>query len=86
MQRQQTSDSGDFEAVLIEEIEILKNSERRLQRLYPHLRTQPQLRDYFLMELSAVRQRADRLNAVLNPLATRTAAAVVESPVLRPAA
>ena len=63
-----TSRAKDFDSVLVEEIEILKQGERRLQQLFPRLRLEPQLRDYFLLELTAVRQRADRLNAVLNPV------------------
>ena len=68
MRQIRTHRSEDFEAMLVEELKILKNGERHLQRLFPKLRSQPQLRDYFLLELSAVRQRADRLNAVLNPV------------------
>lgn len=58
----------DFDAVLVAELETLRNGEKHLQRLYPQLRYRPELRDTFLRTLSEMRQRADRLNAVLNPL------------------
>jgi hypothetical protein len=75
----------DFDAILLQEIEILKAGERRLEKLFAQLRTRPQLRDCFLMELSEVRQRADRLSAVLNPFPLVMPSAV-ESPGMRPAA
>jgi len=58
----------DLDAILIAELETLRDGERRLQRLFPKLRNQPQLRERFLMELAAIEQRAERLDAVLNPL------------------
>ena len=83
---QQRNTGDEFDAVLLQEIEILKNAERRLEQLFPRLRTQPQLRDSFLMQLAEVRQRADRLNAVLNPLGSCVISTPVESPSMRPAA
>jgi hypothetical protein len=86
MQRRQTTKSGDFEAILVEELTILKKGERRLQQLFPRLRSQPQLREYFLLELTAVRQRADRLHAVLDPVCMGETQIPVEAPTMRPAA
>lgn len=80
------SGSEDFDTVLLQELKILKNSERRLQRLFPKLRSQPQLRDYFLLELTAVRQRADRLSAVLDPLCELELPAAYDMPTVSPAA
>ena len=63
-----TRTDDDFDAVLVAELETLRNGEKHLQRLYPQLRHRPELRDTFLRTLAEMRQRADRLNAVLNPL------------------
>lgn len=63
-----TRSDDDFDAILIAELETLRNGEKQLQRLYPQLRNRPELRDSFLRTLFEVRQRAERLNAVLNPL------------------
>ena len=89
MRRIQNASCEDFDAALIEEIRILKQGERRLEQLYPRLQSQPQLREYFLLELTEVRQRADRLNAVLNPMCVAdwpASRAVYESPTMSPAA
>jgi hypothetical protein len=53
---------------VLTELEIVKSSEERLERLFPKLRLNPQLQDGFLQELAAVRKRADRLDAILNGL------------------
>ncbi len=58
----------DFDELLVAELETLRAGEQRLECLYSKLRLQPQLRELFLQELAEVRQRADRLEAVLNPL------------------
>ena len=58
----------DFEGILVAELEALRKGERHLKRLYPRLQTKPQLREQFLNQLAEVKQRADRLNAVLSPL------------------
>ncbi len=58
----------DFDAVLVAELEALRSGEQRLRRLYPQLQGCPQLRESFLRDLAAIQQRADRLDAVLNPL------------------
>lgn len=86
MRQIQTSSREDFDAVLVEELKILQNSERRLEKLFPKLRSQPELREYFLLELTEVRQRADRLNGVLNPLRIGEVPIAAEAPTFRPAA
>jgi hypothetical protein len=86
MQRISTPRAKDFDSVLVEELKILKQGERRLQQLFPRLRLEPQLRDYFLLELTAVRQRADRLNAVLNPVCIGDLPACCENSTVSPAA
>jgi len=58
----------DFDELLVAELESLRIGEQRLERLYSRLCVEPRLRDYFLQELAEFRQRADRLDAVLNPL------------------
>lgn len=57
-----------FDKFVLTELEIVKSSEERLERLFPKLRLNPQLQDGFLQELAAVRKRADRLDAILNRL------------------
>jgi len=86
MQRITTPRAKDFDSVLVEELKILKQGERRLQQLFPRLRLEPQLRDYFLLELTAVRQRADRLNAVLNPVCVGDLPACCKTSTVSPAA
>jgi hypothetical protein len=62
---------GDsFDIFLLTELQIVKSSEDRLRRLFPKLRLQPRLQEFFLQELAEVRQRADRLNAILNSFDT----------------
>lgn len=76
----------DFDAVLVAELVTLRDGERRLQRLFSRLRSQPQLRNRFLMELAAIEQRAERLDAVLNPLEFFDASAALAHPTFTPAA
>jgi len=76
----------DFDAILVAELKTLRDGERHLQRLFSRLRSQPQLRDRFLMELAAIQQRAERLDAVLNPLTFFDAPAAFVTPTLSPAA
>jgi hypothetical protein len=76
----------DFDAILVAELETLRDGERRLQRLFSRLPNQPQLRDRFLMELAAIQQRAERLDAVLNPLKFFDPAAPLSNPTFSPAA
>lgn len=59
---------NNFDAIVVAEIQLLRNGERRLQRLYSDLRAKPQLRPHFLHELTELQLRADRLDAVLNPV------------------
>jgi len=78
---------ADFDTILVSELEMLHESEERLKRLYPQLPKKPYLHDFFLSELSAVKQRTDRLHAVLNPCeAFEPLAAELSNPPLRPAA
>ena len=78
---------NDFDAILVAELETLREGETRLKRLYPQLRQKPQLRESFLRELAAVQQRAERLHAVLNPCeAFEPPLAAFSIPSLSPAA
>jgi len=78
---------SDFDAILVSELETLREGEKRLRRLYPQLRKKAQLRTLFLHELAEVQQRAKRLHAVLNPCeAFEPAAAAFSSPTVSPAA
>jgi len=78
---------ADFDTILVSELEMLREGEERLKRLYPQLPKKPHLRDFFLSELSVVKQRARRLHAILNPYeAFEPAAADFSAPQLRPAA
>jgi ferritin-like metal-binding protein YciE len=58
----------EFENVLIAELEELHKTEKALQRMYPRLKRKPQLRTHFLRQLADMQQRAQRLDAVLNPV------------------
>ena len=78
---------ADFDAILVSEVEALRAGEERLNRLYPQLPKKPHLRDFFLSELSAVKQRAQRLHAILNPFeAFEPVASEFSAPQLSPAA
>jgi hypothetical protein len=78
---------ADFDTILLSELEMLREGEQRLKRLYPQLPKKPHLRDFFLSELSVVKQRAQRLHAILNPYeAFEPVAADFSVPQLRPAA
>jgi ferritin-like metal-binding protein YciE len=57
----------DFESALVAELQHLRTSERKLQRMYPRLKTAPQLRSEFVEQLAEMQLRAERLDAVLNP-------------------
>jgi hypothetical protein len=59
---------NNFDALVVAEIQMLRNGERRLQRLYSDLQAKPQLRPHFLHELAQLQMRADRLDAVLSPV------------------
>jgi ferritin-like metal-binding protein YciE len=68
MKVKSTPSQDEFENVLMEELEELRKSEKALQRLYPRLKTRPQLRARFLLQLADMQQRAHRLDGVLNPV------------------
>lgn len=57
----------EFESALISELVELRKSEKALQKMYPRLKSKPQLRTRFLQQLAEMQQRAHRLDAVLNP-------------------
>ncbi len=58
----------DFETAVIAELRHLRTSEKLLQRMYPRLKGAPQLRNRFLDQLAEMQRRAQRLDAVLNPV------------------
>jgi ferritin-like metal-binding protein YciE len=58
----------EFENALVAELEELRRSEKALQKMYPRLKTKPQLRTVFLKQLADMQERAYRLDAVLNPV------------------
>jgi hypothetical protein len=59
---------------LLTELQILRSGEERLQRLFPSLGLHPQFQKLFLQELAEVRERADRLDGILNCSNTFSAA------------
>jgi uncharacterized coiled-coil DUF342 family protein len=63
---QTAASSGSFDRFVRTELEIVRSSEERLERLFAKLRLNPQLENCFLQELAAVRKRAERLDAILN--------------------
>jgi ferritin-like metal-binding protein YciE len=63
-----TRSQDDFENALMAELEELRKSEKALQKMYPRLKTTPQLRTIFLRQLADMQHRAHRLDAVLNPV------------------
>jgi ferritin-like metal-binding protein YciE len=63
-----TAVQEEFESVLIAELEELRKSEKALQKMYPRLKSKPQLRVHFLQQLADMQLRAQRLDAVLNPI------------------
>ena len=76
----------DFDAMLVAELKTLRDREQHLQQLFSRLKRQPQLRDRFLVDLAALRQRTERLDAVLNPLQAFHSAGAFAAPTLTPAA
>ena len=56
-----------LDTLLLAELEVVRNGEERLRRLYPKLQQQPQLQECFLQALAELQQRADRLDAILSP-------------------
>jgi ferritin-like metal-binding protein YciE len=65
----------EFESVLVGELEQLRTSEKALQKMYPRLKSTPQLRVRFLQQLAEMQQRAHRLDGVLNPVGAHQLAA-----------
>ena len=63
-----THSQDEFENVLLAELEGLRRSEKALQRMFPRLKSKPQLRARFLVQLADMERRASRLDAVLNPI------------------
>jgi hypothetical protein len=58
----------EFEIAVVAELRHLHTSEKLLQRMYPRLKAKPYLRDRFMQQLAEMQMRADRLDAVLNPI------------------
>jgi len=58
----------EFENVLLAELQELRRTEKALQKMYPRLKSKPQLRTRFLQQLADMQQRAYRLDAVLSPV------------------
>jgi ferritin-like metal-binding protein YciE len=63
-----TPSQDEFENALLAELQELRRTEKALQKMYPRLKTKPQLRPHFLEQLADMQQRAYRLDAVLNPV------------------
>ena len=60
----------EFENILLAELQELRRTEKSLEKMYPRLKSKPQLRQHFLEQLADMQQRAYRLDAVLNPTAS----------------
>jgi hypothetical protein len=56
---------------ILVEVDRLRSERNRLERLYPHLESKPQLRIEFLTDLAALQVRADRLDTLLTPAPAR---------------
>jgi hypothetical protein len=76
MNKTSKDSKNNFDAIVVAELQLLRTGEQRLERLYSHLQTKPQLRTHFLRELADLQLRADRLDAVLNPGTTGSPAYV----------
>jgi ferritin-like metal-binding protein YciE len=81
MQVQREFERDEFESALVAELVELRRSEKALQKMYPRLKSKPQLRERFLEQLAEMQQRAHRLDAVLNPLGALHFAEAVSAPV-----
>jgi hypothetical protein len=64
-----------LENIVITELVYLRESEDRLQRLYTHLGKKPHLRDEFMSELAELQMRADRVDALIDPMPLRCSTA-----------
>ena len=71
----------EFESALVAELVELRKTEKALQKMYPRLKSKPQLRTRFLQQLAEMQERACRLDAVLNPLGALQFAQAVPAPV-----
>ncbi len=60
--------TDEFETAVVAELRLLRRSEKLLQTMYPRLKSRPQLRTRFVQQLAEMQQRAQRLDAVLNPV------------------
>jgi ferritin-like metal-binding protein YciE len=60
--------SDEFETAVVAELRLLRKSEKLLQSMYPRLQSTPQLRARFVEQLAEMQHRAQRLDAVLNPV------------------
>ena len=60
--------NDEFETAVLAELQHLRKCEKRLQTMYPRLESMPQLRGRFVQQLGEMQLRAQRLDAVLNPV------------------
>jgi ferritin-like metal-binding protein YciE len=60
--------SDEFETAVVAELRLLRRSEKLLQTMYPRLSSMPHLRARFVEQLAEMQHRAQRLDAVLNPV------------------
>jgi len=74
-----TPSRDEFESALLTELQELRRTEKALQKMYPRLKSMPQLRPHFLEQLADMQQRAYRLDAVLNPVGALQPAPLVPS-------
>ena len=66
MARIASSNTIQIKTALIAAVDRLRVREKRLEKLYGKLGSQPQLRRRFLLELAELRDHAERLDAVLD--------------------
>jgi ferritin-like metal-binding protein YciE len=76
----------EFETAVVAELRLLRRSEKLLQTMYPRLRSMPHLRPRFVQQLAEMQHRAQRLDAVLNPVGAIQFAAPSLSAVSTPVA
>jgi ferritin-like metal-binding protein YciE len=67
MKAMQSIRQDEFENVVLAELQQLRRTEKALEKMYPRLKTKPELRNTFMQQLADMQQRACRLDAVLNP-------------------
>jgi hypothetical protein len=68
---QKSAPRDEFLESITFELKTLKAEERRLQRAHGKVRRSPMLLTQFWNEMVALRQRADRLDAALDPIPLR---------------